>query len=71
MRRLIVNARMSLDGVVQAPSYPDEDTDGGFVHGGWHTGYFDDLSQAWVADGLARADAFLFGRRTYVAFAAH
>jgi hypothetical protein len=37
MRRLIVNEWMSLDGVVQAPSYPDEDTDGGFVHGGWHT----------------------------------
>jgi hypothetical protein len=37
MRRLIVNEWISLDGVVQAPSYPDEDTDGGFVHGGWHT----------------------------------
>jgi dihydrofolate reductase len=71
MRRLIVNEWMSLDGVVQAPSYPDEDTDGGFVHGGWHTPYFDDISQQWVVDNLAQADAFLFGRRTYDAFAAH
>lgn len=71
MRGLIVNAWMSLDGVVQAPSYPDEDTDGGFAHGGWHTRYFDGISQQWVAEGLAGADAFLFGRRTYDAFAAH
>ena len=71
MRSLIVNAWMSLDGVVQAPSYPDEDTDGGFAHGGWHSRYFDGVSQEWVADGLAGADAFLFGRRTYDTFAAH
>lgn len=71
MRSLIVNAWMSLDGVVQAPSYPDEDTDGGFTHGGWHTRYFDGTSQKWVTDNIASADVFLFGRRTYDAFAAH
>lgn len=71
MRKLVVSAWMSLDGVIQAPSYRDEDTDGGFAHGGWHAEYFDSLSQEWVVDGIAQADAFLFGRRTYNAFAAH
>jgi hypothetical protein len=54
MRSLIVNAWMSLDGVVQAPSYPDEDTDGGFAHGGWHTRYFDGISQQWVPEYVPR-----------------
>jgi dihydrofolate reductase len=65
MRKVIVNEFMSLDGVVQAPGGPDEDTSGGFEHGGWHLGYFDELSQKWVVDGLAAATGFLFGRRTY------
>jgi dihydrofolate reductase len=71
MRNVIVNEWMSLDGVVQAPSYPDEDTSGGFRHGGWHGPYFDDASRAWVVENLRRAGGFLFGRRTYAAFAAH
>ncbi|MDX6231599.1 MAG: hypothetical protein QOH68_550 [Nocardioidaceae bacterium] len=45
MRQLIVIDFMTLDGVVQAPSYPDEDTDGGFSHGGWHAQFFDDSSK--------------------------
>jgi dihydrofolate reductase len=71
MRKVIVNEFMSLDGVVQAPGAPDEDTSGGFVHGGWHLGYFDELSQKWVLDSLAAATGFLFGRRTYEIFAAY
>src|SRR4029450_10447185 len=43
MRKLIVGEWMSLDGVVQAPGDPGEDTSGGFKHGGWHLSYFDDL----------------------------
>jgi len=65
MRKVIVNEWMSLDGVVQAPGAADEDTSGGFEHGGWHLRYFDDLSQKWVVQGYAEAGGFLFGRRTY------
>ena len=45
MRKVIVNEWMSLDGVVQAPGAADEDTTGGFEHGGWHLRYFDDMSR--------------------------
>ncbi len=65
MRKLIVNEWMTLDGVVQAPGTPDEDTSGGFQHGGWHLPYFDELSQKWVIDNLSEAGGFLLGRRTY------
>jgi dihydrofolate reductase len=56
---------------VQAPGAPDEDTTGGFAHGGWHLRYFDDLSQQWVLETLTAAGGFLLGRRTYEGFAAH
>jgi dihydrofolate reductase len=65
MRKVIVNEWMSLDGVVQAPGAPDEDTTGGFEHGGWHLRYFADMSQKWVVENLAEAGGFLLGRRTY------
>lgn len=52
MRKVIVNEWMSLDGVVQGPSTPDEDPSGGFEHGGWHLRYFDDLSRSWVVENL-------------------
>jgi dihydrofolate reductase len=71
MRKVIVTEWMSLDGVVQAPGAPDEDTTGGFQHGGWHLRYFDDLSQRWVVETLTAAGGFLLGRRTYEGFAAH
>lgn len=71
MRKVIVYEWMSLDGVVQAPSLTDEDTSGGFAHGGWHLRYFDDVSMKWVEEGVARADGFLLGRRTYETFAAY
>jgi dihydrofolate reductase len=71
MRRLIVNEFMSLDGVAQAPGAPDEDTTGGFGHGGWHLQYFDETSQNSVVESLTTAGGFLFGRRTYEIFAAY
>jgi dihydrofolate reductase len=71
MRKLIVDEWMSLDGVVQAPGLPDEDTSGGFRHGGWHIEYFDDRSQEWVVENLDAAGGFLLGRRTYENFAAY
>jgi dihydrofolate reductase len=71
MRKVIVNEFMSLDGVAQAPGAADEDTSGGFQHGGWHLGYFDEISQKWVVEGLTQAGGFLLGRRTYEIFAAY
>jgi dihydrofolate reductase len=71
MRKVIVTEWMSLDGVVQAPGAPDEDTSGGFLHGGWHLRYFDEISRNWVVENLNAAGGFLFGRRTYEYFAGH
>jgi dihydrofolate reductase len=71
MRKLIANEFMSLDGVVQAPGGADEDTSGGFEHGGWHLRYFDELSQKWVLESIVEAGGFLLGRRTYEIFAAY
>jgi dihydrofolate reductase len=71
MRKVVVNEFMSLDGVVQAPGGEEEDTSGGFRHGGWHMRYFDDLSQKWVLDSILEAGGFLLGRRTFEIFAAY
>jgi dihydrofolate reductase len=71
MRKVIVNEFMSLDGVVQAPGGAEEDPSGGFEHGGWHLGYFDDVSRKWVLDGIVEAGGFLLGRRTWEIFAAY
>jgi dihydrofolate reductase len=65
MRKVVVNEWMSLDGVVQAPGSADEDTSGGFEHGGWHLQYFDDLSRRVVVENVNEAGGFLLGRRTY------
>lgn len=70
MSRIVALAWMSLDGVIQAPSSPDEDTTDGFV-GGWHGRYFDEVAGAWAVDVLQQAGGFLFGRRTYETFAQH
>jgi dihydrofolate reductase len=71
MRKVIVNEFMSLDGVAQAPGMKDEDTSGGFAHGGWHMAFMDDLARKWVTEGIAGAGGFLLGRRTYEIFAAY
>jgi dihydrofolate reductase len=71
MRKVVVNEFMSLDGVVQAPGGADEDPSGGFEHGGWHVGYFDDPSQKWVLESIVEAGGFLLGRRTWEIFAAY
>jgi dihydrofolate reductase len=64
--RVVVNEFMSLDGVVQAPGGAEEDTDGGFAHGGWSIPYFDpEVMGAAVGEGMRTAEALLFGRRTW------
>jgi len=66
MRKLIVSEFLSLDGVMQAPGGADEDTEGGFRHGGWTVPYWhDELGNAFGAL-MREADAFLLGRKTYV-----
>lgn len=68
--RLVVTDFMSLDGVVQAPGGPDEDTDGSFEHGGWSMPFFDvDTMGAAINEAMESTDALLFGRRTWQAMA--
>jgi dihydrofolate reductase len=71
MRKLSVIDFLSLDGVMQAPGQPDEDTEGGFKHGGWALPYHDEGLAESVADSMAATDAYLFGRKTYDNFAAY
>jgi len=71
MRKLIVSAFVSLDGILQAPGGPEEDPTGGFVHGGWMFRYADesmDISSAGF-DGKDRE--LVLGRRTYQIFEAY
>jgi len=69
MRRLIVSEFLSLDGVMQAPGGAEEDTEGGFRHGGWTLPYWhDDIGMAFGAL-MQDCDAFLLGRKTYVTHA--
>jgi dihydrofolate reductase len=69
--RIVITEFMSLDGVVQAPGGPDEDTDGGFAHGGWSMPYFDpEAMGSFIGELMDRTDALLFGRRTWEGMAA-
>jgi dihydrofolate reductase len=69
--RLIISDFMSLDGVVQAPGHRNEDTDGGFEHGGWSMAFFDPEAMGPVIDEVMdRTEALLFGRRTWQTMAA-
>ena len=68
---LILSDFMSLDGVVQAPGGPKEDTDGGFAHGGWSMPYFDvETMGSAIDEVMSTTEALLFGRRTWQAMAA-
>jgi dihydrofolate reductase len=69
--RVVVYEFMSLDGVVQAPGGPEEDTDGGFAHGGWSHPYFDpEVMGPAIFASMDNAEALLFGRRTWQGMAA-
>jgi dihydrofolate reductase len=71
MAKIVVSEFLTLDGVMQAPGSPTEDTSGGFEHGGWQLAYLDDVFGKAVMDGFAATDGFLLGRRTWETFAAH
>ena len=65
MRKLIVAEFITLDGVIQAPGAADEDTDGGFGHGGWTHPYWHDDIGAHFFQIMMEADTLLFGRKTW------
>jgi dihydrofolate reductase len=65
MRKLVVGEFISLDGVTQAPGGKDEDTEGGFAHGGWTWPYWHDDIGATIFDVMQECDAYLYGRKTW------
>jgi dihydrofolate reductase len=70
MRKITVVNHVTLDGVMQAPASPDEDTRGGFQHGGWAVPYGDEVMAGVMAEGMSTPGDLLLGRRTYEKFAA-
>lgn len=67
MRKIIVLSFITLDGVMQAPGGPDEDTEGGFEYGGWLAPYFDDESGKLMGEQMEPAD-LLLGEKTFKIF---
>jgi dihydrofolate reductase len=65
MRKLIVHEFITLDGVIQAPGSPTEDTDGGFTYGGWSHPYWHDDMGPHFGQAMQAADALLLGRKTW------
>ncbi len=65
MRKLIVAEFITLDGVIQAPGSADEDTEGGFVYGGWTQAYWHDDIGAHFFEAMTSADTLLLGRKTW------
>jgi dihydrofolate reductase len=69
--RIVVSEFMSIDGVVQAPGGAEEDTDGGFRHGGWSMPFFDpDVMGRAIGEAMETTEGLLFGRRTWQVMAA-
>ncbi len=71
MRKIIVLSFISLDGVMQAPGGPDEDTSSGFTHGGWTVPYFDEFLGEVMTEQMGRPFDLLLGRKTFEIFAAY
>src|SRR5688572_32865728 len=70
MRKIIVLSFITLDGVMQAPGGPEEDTSGGFKFGGWVAPYFDEAAGEEMGKQLKPAD-LLLGRKTFEIFAGY
>lgn len=65
MRKLVVLSMISLDGVMQAPGGPEEDTSGGFKYGGWTFPYFDEFSMEVMHEQMGHPFDLLLGKKTY------
>jgi dihydrofolate reductase len=71
MARLVVTNHVTLDGVMQAPGGREEDTRGGFEHGGWAFANDDEVMAREMGKGMATSGPLVFGRRTYEKFASY
>ncbi|MBI5294250.1 MAG: dihydrofolate reductase family protein [Chloroflexi bacterium] len=65
MRKVIVLEHISLDGIIQAPGWPDEDTSGGFAHGGWIASYSDAVLGTALRRQMNLPFDLLLGRKTF------
>lgn len=71
MRKIIVLSFVSLDGVMQAPGGPEEDTTGGFKYGGWTWPYFDEFAGKIMGEQMKERSDLLLGRKTFEIFASY
>ena len=71
MRKLIVSTFLTLDGVMQAPGGTEEDTEGGFNHGGWQMSYIDEAFGQAMDEAFRNTGGMLLGRKTYDIFAGY
>jgi len=71
MRKIIVLSFITLDGVMQAPGGPKEDTSGGFKYGGWTVPYFDEFLGKVMGEQMSKPFDLLLGRKTYEIFASY
>lgn len=71
MRKIIVLTFLSLDGVMQGPGGPSEDTSGNFTHGGWSVPYFDEFVGTTMAEQMSQPFDLLLGRKTFEIFASY
>ena len=71
MRKIRLATFLSIDGVMQGPGGPEEDTTGGFTHGGWVWPHFDEASGGLMGEAMGEDYDLLLGRRTYEIFAAY
>ena len=71
MRKIIVLTFITLDGVMQGPGGPTEDTSGNFTHGGWTVPYFDDFLGQVMTEQMSQPFDLLLGRKTFEVFASY
>jgi dihydrofolate reductase len=71
MRKVIVLSFLTLDGVIQAPGGPEEDTSGGFKYGGWVFPFFDEFFGTVMGEQMSKPSDLLLGRKTFEIFASY
>lgn len=71
MKKIIVLSFITLDGVMQAPGGPEEDTTGGFKYGGWTVPYFDEFAGKVMSEQMKQPFSLLLGRKTFEIFASY